>query len=96
MDTDSADGTDLANSADSADSVDSADLVDSMDSADSTDSADSAHLADLADSYFNQHLDRVFKAFNKNVLIKCQKQKSICILKDLIDRSSHCKMFCKN
>ena len=26
---------------------------------------------------------------NKNVLIECQEQKSICILKDFIDRSSH-------
>ena len=29
--------------------------------------------------------------FNKTVLIKCQKQKSFCILKYLIDRSSHRK-----
>ena len=28
---------------------------------------------------------------SKNVLIECQKQKLICILKDLIDRSSHGK-----
>ena len=81
-DTDSADATDLA---------DSVDLADSTDSVDSADSIDSADLTDLAGLYFNQNLDRIFKEFNKNVLIECQKQNSICILKDLIDRKSHWK-----
>ena len=38
---------------------------------------------------FKELLRKDKTKINKNVLIECQKQKSICILKDLIDRSSH-------
>ena len=40
-------------------------------------------------SSFKELLRKDKTKINKNVLIKCQKQKSICILKDHIDRSSH-------
>ena len=40
-------------------------------------------------SSFKELLRKDKTKINKNVLIECQKQKSICILKDLIDRSSH-------
>ena len=40
---------------------------------------------------FKELLRKGKTQINKNVLIECQKQKSICILKDLIDRSSHWK-----
>ena len=40
---------------------------------------------------FKELLRKDKTKINKNVLIECQKQKSICILKDLIDRSSHWK-----
>ena len=42
-------------------------------------------------SSFKELLRKDKTKINKNVLIECQKQKSICILKDLIDRSSHWK-----
>ena len=42
-------------------------------------------------SSFKELLRKDETKINKNVLIECQKQKSICILKDLIDRSSHWK-----
>ena len=42
-------------------------------------------------SSFKELLRKDKTKINKNVLIECQKQKSICILKDLIDRSSHRK-----
>ena len=42
-------------------------------------------------SSFKELLRKDKTKINKNVLIECQKQKSICILKDLIDRSSHSK-----
>ena len=42
-------------------------------------------------SSFKKLLRKDKTKINKNVLIECQKQKSICILKDLIDRSSHWK-----
>ena len=40
-------------------------------------------------SSFKELLRKDKTKINKNVLVECQKQKSICILKDLIDRSSH-------
>ena len=40
-------------------------------------------------SSFKELLREDKTKINKNVLIECHKQKSICILKDLIDRSSH-------
>ena len=40
-------------------------------------------------SSFKELLRKDKTKINKNVLIKCQKQKSICILKDHVDRSSH-------
>ena len=40
-------------------------------------------------SSFKELLRKDKTKINKNVLIKCQKQKPICILKDHIDRSSH-------
>ena len=42
-------------------------------------------------SSFKEVLRKDKTKINKNVLVKCQKQKSICILKDLIDRSNHWK-----
>ena len=42
-------------------------------------------------SSFKELLRKDKTKINKNVLIECQKQKSICILKDFIDRSSHWK-----
>ena len=42
-------------------------------------------------SSFKELLRKDKTKINKNVLIECQKQKSICILKDLIDRSTHQK-----
>ena len=42
-------------------------------------------------SSFKELLRKDKTKINKNVLVECQKQKSICILKDLIDRSSHWK-----
>ena len=42
-------------------------------------------------SSFKELLRKDKTKINKNVLIECQKQMSICILKDLIDRSSHWK-----
>ena len=42
-------------------------------------------------SSFKELLRKDKTQINKNVLIERQKQKSICILKDLIDRSSHWK-----
>ena len=42
-------------------------------------------------SSFKELLRKDKTKINKNVLIECQKQKSICILKDFIDRSSHRK-----
>ena len=43
------------------------------------------------DSSFKELLRKDKTKIYKNVLIECQKQKSICILKDLIDRSTHQK-----
>ena len=42
-------------------------------------------------SSFKELLRQDKTKINKNVLLECQKQKSIGILKDLIDRSSHWK-----
>ena len=42
-------------------------------------------------SSFKKLLRKDKTKINKNVLVECQKQKSICILKDLIDKSSHWK-----
>ena len=42
-------------------------------------------------SSFKKILRKDKTKINKNVLIECQKQKSICILKDLIDRGNHWK-----
>ena len=42
-------------------------------------------------SSFKELLRKDKTKINKNILIESQKQKSICILKDLIDRSSHWK-----
>ena len=42
-------------------------------------------------SSFKELLRKYKTKINKNILIECQKQKSIFILKDLIDRSSHWK-----
>ena len=42
-------------------------------------------------SCFKELLGKDKTKINKNVLMECQKQKSICILKDFIDRSSHWK-----
>ena len=47
-------------------------------------------------SSFKELLRKDKTKINKNVLIECQKQKSICILKDLIDRSSHRKCSVRN
>ena len=42
-------------------------------------------------SSFKELLRKDKTKINKNVLIECQNQKSVCILKDLTDRSSHWK-----
>ena len=44
-------------------------------------------------SSFKELLRKDKTKINQNVLIECQKQKSICILKDLIDRSNRWKSF---
>ena len=58
-----------------------------------------AHIHETALKIIYQYYNSSFKELlgkdktkiNKNVLMECQKQKSICILKDFIDRSSHWK-----